>query len=113
MNWDSIDLYFVFVLFILLLFDMGLKIAVIPFIDSTRNMDGFIQRKVALCMVHTGVTNAVSLGVLGWFLLRLLHFNAGAVNIAGGVVLLLAALAVQLMRDGLHDLGIITILGGH
>jgi len=76
-------------------------------------MDGVIQCKVALCMVHTGVTTAVILAVLGWLLMRLLHFNAGAVIIAGGVVLLLAALAVLLMCDGLHNLRIITILGGH
>jgi multiple antibiotic resistance protein len=92
MNWDNIDFYLVFDLFILLLIGMGPKIALVPFIDLTKDMDSDTQHKVARRMVQTGVTTALILAVLGWFLMRLLHFSAGAANIAGGIVLLLLAL---------------------
>jgi small neutral amino acid transporter SnatA (MarC family) len=55
-------------------------------------MDGDTQQKVARRMVQTAVTTALILAVLGWFLMRLLHFTPGAANIAGGIVLLLLAL---------------------
>lgn len=102
MNWDNIDFYLVFDLFILLLIGMGPKIALVPFIDLTKNMDGDTQRKVAQRMVQTGVTTALILAVLGWFLMRLLHFSAGAANIAGGIVLLLLALHM-LVSPGKDD----------
>lgn len=102
MNWDNIDFYLVFDLFILLLIGMGPKIALVPFIDLTKNMDGDTQRKVAQRMVQTGVTTALILAVLGWFLMRLLHFSAGAANIAGGIVLLLLALHM-LVSPGKED----------
>ena len=102
MNWDSIDFYLVFDLFILLLIGMGPKIALVPFIDLTKDMDSETQRKVAQRMVQTGVTTALILAVLGWFLMRLLHFSAGAANIAGGIVLLLLALHM-LVSPGKDD----------
>ena len=102
MNWDNIDFYLVFDLFILLLIGMGPKIALVPFIDLTKDMEGDMQRKVAQRMVQTGVTTALILAVLGWFLMRLLHFSAGAANIAGGIVLLLLALHM-LVSPGKDD----------
>ena len=102
MNWDNIDFYLVFDMFILLLIGMGPKIALVPFIDLTQNMDDDTQRKVAQRMVRTGVTTALLLAVLGWFLMRLLHFTAGAANIAGGIVLLLLALHM-LVSPGKDD----------
>jgi multiple antibiotic resistance protein len=89
-------------LFILLLIGMGPKIALVPLIDLTKNMDGEMQRKVAQRMVQTGVTTALILAVLGWFLMRLLHFTAGAANIAGGIVRLLLALHM-LVSSGKDD----------
>jgi multiple antibiotic resistance protein len=79
-------------MFLLLLIGMGPKIALVPFLDLTKGMDGDTQQKVARRMVQTAVTTALILGVLGWFLMRLLHFTPGAANIAGGIVLLLLAL---------------------
>ena len=102
MNWDSIDFYLVFDLFMLLLIGMGPKIALVPFIDLTKDMDSETQRKVAQRMVQTGVTTALILAVLGWFLMRLLHFSSGAANIAGGIVLLLLALHM-LVSPGKDD----------
>ncbi len=102
MNFEDIDLYLVFDLFILLLIGMGPKIALVPFLDLTRDMDADTQHKVARRMVQTAVTTALILGVLGWFLMRLLHFSAGAANIAGGIVLLLLALHM-LVSPGKDD----------
>jgi multiple antibiotic resistance protein len=79
-------------MFLLLLIGMGPKIAVVPFLDLTKGLDGDTQQQVARRMVQTAVTTALILGVLGWFLMRLLHFTPGAANIAGGIVLLLLAL---------------------
>jgi multiple antibiotic resistance protein len=105
MNWNNIDFYLVFDLFILLLIGMGPKIALVPFIDLTKDMEGDMQRKVAQRMVRTGVTTALLLAVLGWFLMRLLHFSAGAANIAGGIVLLLLALHMLISpgKDDHHE----------
>ncbi len=92
MNLGDIDIWFVFDMFLLLLIGMGPKIALVPFLDLTKGMDGDTQQKVARRMVQTAVTTALILLLLGWFLMRLLHFTPGAANIAGGVVLLLLAL---------------------
>jgi multiple antibiotic resistance protein len=92
MDFDKIDVFLVFDLFILLLIGMGPKIALVPFLDLTSNMDADTKRKVAQRMVRTAVGTALILVLLGWFLMRLLHFSPGAANIAGGIVLLLLAL---------------------
>ena len=102
MNFDNIDFYLIFDLFILLLIGMGPKIALVPFLDLTRDMDGDTQRKVAQRMVQTGVVTALLLVFLGWLLMRLLHFSPGAANIAGGIVLLLLALHM-LVSPGKED----------
>ena len=102
MSWDNVDIYLVFDMFLLLLIGMGPKIALVPFIDLTKDMEINVQRKVAQRMVKTGVTTAIILAVLGWFLMRLLHFSAGAANIAGGIVLLLLALHM-LVSPGRDD----------
>jgi len=101
-GWENIDIYLIFDLFILLLIGMGPKIALVPFIDLTKDMESDMQRRVAQRMVRTGVTTAIFLAVLGWFLMRLLHFSAGAANIAGGIVLLLLAMHM-LVSPGRED----------
>ena len=102
MNLGDIDIWLVFDMFLLLLIGMGPKIALVPFLDLTEGMDGDTQQKVARRMVQTAVTTALILGVLGWFLMRLLHFTPGAANIAGGIVLLLLALRM-LVSPGKDD----------
>ena len=92
MSFGNIDFYLIFDLFMLLLIGMGPKIALVPFIELTKDMDADIQLKVANKMVRTAVSTSLLLGVLGWFLMQLLHFTSGAANIAGGIVLLLLAL---------------------
>jgi small neutral amino acid transporter SnatA (MarC family) len=102
MNFGDIDFYIIFDLFVLLLIGMGPKIALVPFLDLTSDMEPETQKKVARQMVRTAVTWALILVLLGWFLMQLLHFTPGAANIAGGVVLLLLALHM-LVSPGKND----------
>jgi small neutral amino acid transporter SnatA (MarC family) len=102
MNLGNIDFYLIFDLFILLLIGMGPKIALVPFLDLTKEMDGDTQKKVARRMVQTAVVTALILVVLGGFLMKLMHFSPGALNIAGGIVLLLLALHM-LVSPGKED----------
>jgi multiple antibiotic resistance protein len=105
MNLGDIDIWLVFDLFLLLLIGMGPKIALVPFLDLTKGMDGDIQQKVAGRMVQTAITTALILAVLGGFLMKLLHFTPGAANIAGGIVLLLLALHMLISpgKDDHHE----------
>jgi multiple antibiotic resistance protein len=105
MNLGDIDFYQIFDLFILLLIGMGPKIALVPFLDLTKGMDSDTQQKLARRMVQTAVTTALILAVLGWFLMRLLHFTPGAANIAGGIVLILLALHMLISpgKDDHHE----------
>ena len=92
MNFEEIDIYLIFDLFLLFLIGMGPKIALVPFLDLTKGMDAETQKMIANRMVRTAVSTAILLAALGWFLMRLLHFTPGAANVAGGIVLLLLAL---------------------
>jgi small neutral amino acid transporter SnatA (MarC family) len=92
MDLNDIDLYLIFDLFLLLLIGMGPKIALVPFLELTQGMEAETQKRIADRMVRTALGTALILAVLGWFLMRLLHFTPGAANIAGGIVLLLLAL---------------------
>ena len=92
MSLEGIDFYLIFDLFLLLLIGMGPKIALVPFLELTQDMDSETQKQVANKMVKTALGTALLLVILGWFLMRLLHFTPGAANIAGGIVLLLLAL---------------------
>lgn len=92
MDLDTLDISLVFDLFVLLLIGMGPKIALVPFLEMTQGMEAAMQRQVADRMVRAAVGTALLLVVLGWFLMRLLHFTSGAVSVAGGIVLLLLAL---------------------
>jgi multiple antibiotic resistance protein len=92
MDFGDIDLYLIFDLFLLLLIGMGPKIALVPFLELTQGMEAETQKRIADRMVRTALITALLLAVLGWFLMRLLHFTPGAANIAGGIVLLLLAL---------------------
>ena len=92
MTLGDIDIWFIFDTFVLLLIGMGPKIALVPFLDLTADMDSDTRKKVANRMVRTAVTVALILVVLGAFLMKLLHFSPGALYIAGGIVFLLVAL---------------------
>ena len=82
----------VFDLFMLLLIGIGPKIALVPFIEITADLESATIRAVANKSVRTAIGWSLILAVLGWFLMRLLHFSTGSVLVAGGIVLLLLSL---------------------
>jgi len=92
MSIGDIDLYEIFDLSILLLIGMGPKVALVPFLDLTAEMEAETRQKVARKMVVTAVVVALILVLLGGFLMKLLHFTPGALSIAGGIVFMLLAL---------------------
>ena len=92
MTLGEIDIWQLLDILILLLIGMGPKVALVPFLDLTADMDREIQKKVANRMVRTATSVALVLLVLGAFLMKLLHFSESALYIAGGIVFLLVAL---------------------
>lgn len=105
MNFDTIDFFLIFDMFVLLLIGMGPKVALVPFMDLTSNMEEETVRKVARKMVFTTVIVALLLVLLGGFLMKLLHFTPGALSIAGGIVFMLLALhmIVHAKKSDEHD----------
>lgn len=105
MDFGDITVWLVIDLFILLLIGMGPKIALVPFLDLTAEMEAGTKKKVARRMVQTAVVTALILVLLGGFLMKLLHFTPGALNIAGGIVLLLLGLHMLTSpgKDDHHD----------
>lgn len=90
----KIDIWQLLDILILLLIGMGPKVALVPFLDLTAGFDSDTRRAVAKRMVRTATTVALVLLVLGAFLMKLLHFSAAALYIAGGIVFLLVALKI-------------------
>ena len=92
MTLAEFDIWQVLDILILLLIGMGPKVALVPFLDLTADMDSDGRKQVANRMVRTATTVALILVVLGAFLMKLLHFSPEALYIAGGIVFLLVAL---------------------
>ena len=92
MTLGEIDIWQLFDILILLLIGMGPKVALVPFLGATADMDSETRKKVANRMVRTATSVALVLLVLGAFLMKLLHFTPEALFIAGGIVFLLVAL---------------------
>ena len=100
MELESLDATFVIDTFLLLLIGIGPKIALVPFLETTRQMPLATQRLVLRKMLTTAATVAVLLLVLGGLLTRLLHFSPGALGVASGIILLIIAVTMVL---GKHD----------
>jgi multiple antibiotic resistance protein len=92
MTLSGIDFWQILDILVLLLIGMGPKVALVPFLDLTADMDNDTRKRVANRMVRTATSVALILVVLGAFLMRLLHFSPEALYIAGGIVFLLLAL---------------------
>ena len=71
---------------------MGPKIALVPFLEKTKNFDAETQRAVGRRMVATAVVTALVLFAFGGLLMRLLHITGGAVAVAGGIILAILAI---------------------
>ena len=95
MDFSVIDTALVAKLLLLLLIGMGPKIALVPFLEKTKNFDAETQRAVGRRMVITAVVTALVLFAFGALLMRLLHITGGAVAVAGGIIL--AILAIEMV----------------
>jgi MarC family membrane protein len=82
-------------IFLLLLIGIGPKIALVPFVELT-TMDGPTKKRVVRKMLTTAAVVALILVVFGEFLTRLLHFSTGSLSVAGGIILLIIAVAMVL-----------------
>jgi small neutral amino acid transporter SnatA (MarC family) len=96
MEFESVDAAAVIDIFLLLLIGIGPKIALVPYLEATADMPAATKGLVVRKMLTTATSVAVVLLVLGGLLTRLLHFSAGALGIAGGIVLLIIAVSMIL-----------------
>jgi small neutral amino acid transporter SnatA (MarC family) len=95
MDFSVIDFAVVAKLLLLLLIGMGPKIALVPFLEKTKNFDAETQRRVGRRMVRTAVITALVLFAFGALLMQLLHISQGAIAVAGGIIL--AILAIEMV----------------
>ena len=100
MELESLNATFVIDTFLLLLIGIGPKIALVPFLEMTKQMPEATKRRVLRKMLTTAATAAVLLLVLGGLLTRLLHFSPGALGVASGIILLIIAVTMVL---GQHE----------
>ena len=101
MELESLNVTFVIDTFLLLLIGVGPKIALVPFLETTKQMPEAIQRRVLRKMLTTAAIVAVLLLVLGGLLTRLLHFSPGSLGVASGIILFIIAVTMVLgPRDG-------------
>jgi small neutral amino acid transporter SnatA (MarC family) len=100
MDLESLNVTFLIDTFLLLLIGVGPKIALVPFLEATKEMPEVTKRRVLRKMLTTAATVAVLLLVLGGLLTRLLHFSPGALGVASGIILLIIAVTMVL---GQHD----------
>jgi multiple antibiotic resistance protein len=106
MDHKSITFTVVADLFLLLLIGVGPKIALVPFLEITADMDDATKRRVARKMLTTAATVSMLLLVLGEVLRRLLHFSIGSLSIASGLILVIIAVFMVLGSGDpakLHD----------
>jgi multiple antibiotic resistance protein len=104
MELESLNWTFVIDTFLLLLIGIGPKIALVPFLEATKQMPQATQRRVLRKMLTTAATVALLLLILGGLLTRLLHFSPGALGVASGAILFIIAGTMVLGRsDGDHD----------
>jgi small neutral amino acid transporter SnatA (MarC family) len=96
MEFESVDAAWAIDIFLLLLIGIGPKIALVPFLEATAGMPAAVKRRVVRKMLTTATSVAVVLLVLGGLLTRLLHFSAGALGVASGIVLLIIAVSMIL-----------------
>jgi multiple antibiotic resistance protein len=96
MDFSVITVGLVTKLILLLLIGMGPKIALVPFLEKTKNFDAETQRAIGRNMVVVAVITALVMFAFGGLLMRLLHITGGAVAVAGGIIL--ATLAIEMVH---------------
>jgi multiple antibiotic resistance protein len=93
---DTLTFELVVEIFLLLLIGIGPKIALVPYVETTKDMDKATKSKVMHKMLVTAGSVGLILVVLGEFLARLLHFSTGSLSIAGGIILLIISVTMVL-----------------
>jgi multiple antibiotic resistance protein len=83
-------------LFLPIFIGIGLVKVLLEYMALTKNSSTALQRKVARKTILTGTIIAIVLLLAGAFIFRLLYFTAGALSIAGGLILLILALNIVL-----------------
>lgn len=78
--------------FITAFIGMGPVKVLLVYLASTKDLDKGTRQKMARRIVIVAGSVAVGLFVVGAFLQQILHFSIGALNIIGGLILLLLAL---------------------
>ena len=78
--------------FIALFIGMGPIKVLLIYIAKTQNMEKEVRRKVARRVAFVAAAVAIGLFILGAIIQQILHFSIGALNIIGGIILLLLAL---------------------
>src|SRR3974390_3516065 len=96
MNYKSVDIQLVIDTVLLLLIGVGPKIALVPFLEVTSDMDPATKALVVRKMLTTAGVVAVILVGIGELLSRLLHFSTGSLSIAGGLILIIIAATMVL-----------------
>lgn len=96
MDFATIDLTFAIDMFLLLLIGIGPKIALVPYLEITKGMDGATKRRIVQKMLITATITAIILLIFGELLTGLLHFSPGALSIASGIILLILAVPMVL-----------------
>src|SRR6185312_4337820 len=96
MDTTTIDTATAVDLFLLLLIGIGPKIALLPYLELTADLDAGDKRRIVRTMLTTAAVVALILVVFGELLRRLLHFSTGALAIAGGILLLIIAVTMVL-----------------
>jgi multiple antibiotic resistance protein len=95
---STIDTARVIETFLLLLIGVGPKIALVPYLEATADLDKPTKQKVLRKMLVTVTVVALALFFFGELLARLLHFSTGSLSVAGGVILFIIAAAMVLGR---------------
>lgn len=96
MGTNTLDLYVIVDIFMLLLIGIGPKIALVPYIEATSGMDKDTKSKVLRKMLVTAGSVALILVILGELLAKLLHFSTGSLSVAGGIILLIISVTMVL-----------------
>jgi multiple antibiotic resistance protein len=78
--------------FIALFIGMGPIKVLLIYIAKTQNMEKEVRRNVARRVAFVAAAVAIGLFILGAIIQQILHFSIGALNIIGGIILLLLAL---------------------
>jgi multiple antibiotic resistance protein len=83
-------------IFLVVFIGMGPIKVLLVYLGATKDASKELQRKVAQKTVITATIVAILLLIAGALFMQILHFSTGALNIAGGLILLILALNMVL-----------------